>query len=185
MAQIPFEEILIALDTAETSAEIAKYTRAGLVPILIDGDLTVWDSLAIIEYAHDLYPNAGIWPATRSDRAQARSVSAEMHSGFYPLRKTMPMAFCEDRTPHTPAPQAATNIARIIAVWDEALDTQPAGGPFLFGKFCAADAMFAPVVSRFRTYGIPLSGRAKAYADAIWDLAPVHEWQEGAKAEVG
>jgi glutathione S-transferase len=175
-AGIPFEEIVIPLDRPETTAAIAKHSPSGRVPCLLDGDITVWDSLAICEYAAEHHP--ALWPADRAARAKARSVAAEMHSGFAALRTAYPMNIRASK-PKAPTPEVAADIKRIRAVWRDCLTT---GGPFLFGAFSIADCMYAPVVTRFRTYGVTLDGPEAAYADAVWEHPAMVELR-GAAAE--
>ncbi len=182
VAGIPFEEVEIALDQPGTAQQIARHSPAGLVPVLKHGDLTVWDSLAIVEYVNETVAAGGLWPKDPAARARARAMAAEMHSGFADLRRTMPLAVAEDRTPHEPSPGAAKDIARIIALWTEARAGLPEGaGPFLCGGFTAVDAFYAPVVSRFRTYGVDLPPVARAYADAIWSLPAMQDWLDASR----
>jgi glutathione S-transferase len=164
---IPCEEVVIPLDTDETAAQIAAVSPSGRVPVLhIDG-LVVWDSLAIAEFLHERKPAAGLWPQDVGARALARSVSAEMHSSFVALRQQMPMDIrSKHKVPSTD--EVRDDVARIDALWNLCRETHGRGGDYLFGAWCAADAMFAPVVSRFRTYGVELSPVARRYADAVW-----------------
>lgn len=180
---VPFDEEIIPLDQASTREAILARSPSGRVPALIDGALTVWDSLAIIEYLNERYPERGVWPAERVARAVARSVSAEMHSGFTSLRAEMPMSFRSEGLVVSPSPAAEADIQRILELWSDARARFGGAGPFLFGAFSAADAMFAPVVSRFRTYGVALSGACHGYAETIWQLVPMKEWLAGARAE--
>lgn len=185
-AGIPFEEDLILLDRPETKAEILKRSPSGRVPCLIDGDLAIWDSLAILEYVSEKFPDRGLWPADARMRAVARSVSAEMHSGFASLRKEWPMKFAVEGLRKPMSAEVSTDVARIAEIWDGCRRDFGAGGPFLFGRFTIADAMFAPVASRFATYGpVELPARAADWRDEIWSLAAIKEWGEGAKAEIG
>ncbi|MBI1181400.1 MAG: glutathione S-transferase [Alphaproteobacteria bacterium] len=185
---IPFEArlgrlLLAAVQNDDATETITDWSAAGRVPVLRDGDLTVWESLAIIEYLADTYPGAGIWPKDPKQRARARAVSAEMHAGFGALRSEMPMN-TRRRYERFPVGDACmADIERSKALWTDCFDRS--GGPFLFGAFCGADAMFAPVVSRFRTYAVPLEGRCAEYADAVWALPTVKEWLEEAAAEPG
>ncbi len=183
MANIPFEEIQIWLDRPETAASIAQHSPSGLVPALKHGDLTLWDSLAIIEYCHECFPEAGLWPATLEDRALARAVSAEMHSGFAALRRHLPMKFAETRLERPADPQVDRDIRRVQQLWSECRNRHADRGPFLFGAFSGADAMYAPVVSRFRSYDVALPTELQAYADAVWMLPPMSQWLAGAEAE--
>jgi glutathione S-transferase len=179
----PFEEKVIPLDQPTTAAEIAKYSPSGRVPVLLDGDTRIWDSLAICEYLNERYPQAKLWPQDAAVRATARSLSAEMHSGFQALRETFPMKF-KQSVRVDPVPAAAQkDIDRIRTLWTDCRRRFGSGGPFLFGAFSIADAMYAPVVSRFRTYGISLEGAAADYAAAVWKLPSMQEWQAGAEAE--
>ena len=181
-----FEEIVIPLDQPETKAEIHRYSPAGKVPVLRAGDLAIWDSLAIAEYLHERFPDAGLWPADTEARAIARAVSAEMHSGFMALRKRMPMDL--RRQP----PQALTrytdgdlgaDISRIQDIWRECRARFGRSGDFLFGDFCAADAFYAPVVTRFVSYGVELDPVAAAYRDAVMSWPAMHDWISAAKDE--
>lgn len=182
-AGIAFEEQLIPLDQPTSAAEIARISGAGRVPVLVDGPLTVWDSLAICEYLAERFPEKALWPRDPALRAVARSVVAEMHSGFTALRSHCPM---DVRAAYAAAPLPAevqADVRRITALWEECRDRSGAGGPFLFGAFSVADAFYAPVVSRFHTYAVPLTGAARAYADAVWSLPSMRRWIEGARAE--
>jgi glutathione S-transferase len=184
-AQIAFDEVRIPLQQPETTAQIRRYSPSARVPCLIDGTLTVWDSLAICEYVNEQYAQGALWPREVATRARARAVVAEMHSGFGPLRTHMAM---DIRSRHTELGAAARarhdveqNIARIHEIWNECLAAS--GGPLLFGAFSIADAFFAPVVTRFRTYGVPLSTRLAAYSDAVSALPAMREWIATATAE--
>ena len=170
---VPFDEKRIALKRPETKAEILRYSPAGQVPILIDGDTVVWDSLAILEYLAERHPQ--LWPKDRAQRARARAISAEMHSGFPHLREHLSMNTRKHYAGKGRTPQALKEIERIDAIWSEAR------GPFLFGPFTAADAMYAPVVLRFRTYQVEV--RKKSYMDAMLALPAMREWIEAAERE--
>jgi glutathione S-transferase len=186
---IPFLEKKLRFDFTEGSAyrqEVARYSESGLVPVLMDEGLAVWDSLAIAEYLHEHFPEAGVWPADRMARARARCLAAEMHSGFGALRSHCPMnieASMPDVGERVWAEQAAVraNVARIEAAWAGAL--QAHGGPFLFGAFSAADAMFAPVCMRFITYALPVSDSTRAYVQRVASSAGVRAWVADALAE--
>jgi len=187
---IPFTEELIRLDRPETRAELKEKTGAGLVPCLKDGDLLVWDSLAIAEYAAELHPERNLWPADRAARAVARSVCAEMHSGFQDLRLIWPMHMKAERLGVPMDHRVRRNVARIDEIWADCRArfgeraTGDAAGPYLFGAFSIADAVYAPVVSRFRTYGpVALSPKAAAYAEAVWETPALRDWVAGALAE--
>lgn len=171
-----FEEIEITLRQPDTKARIREHSPSGKVPLLKHGDLLIWDSLAICEYLAELFP--ALWPADRAARAMARAVSAEMHSGFQSLRQTMPMDF-HASTPMTDIPpEVQADIDRITALWSDCRARFGAEGPFLFGKFSIADAMFAPVVSRFTTYDVPVDTICAAYMAAVWSLPGMGEWLE-------
>lgn len=178
-----FAEEMIALRQPDTRTRILAFSAAGRVPVLIDGDVTVWESLAICEYVAELFPQAGLWPDERQARAICRSVATEMHAGFAPLRQALPMDY--RATLALPALDAAVadDIARIQAVWRMARERFGAGGPFLFGRFSVADAMYAPVVTRFNTYGVALDEVARAYCTAILALPAMREWLDAARTE--
>ena len=185
---IAFEEINIALRTPDTADSIKAYSPSGKVPALIVGNLTVWDTLAIAEYLADAHPEYAIWPRSAHARAIARSVSAEMHSGFVPLRSNCAMDFNARGLTPLNAEAIAADVARIVEIWDMCRTTYGSGGPFLFGEFSAADALFAPVASRFTSYGLNLTaygddGQAAAYAEALMSLPAMVEWGQDAAAE--
>jgi len=183
-AQIEFEEHRITLDVADTGAQIAEFTDAGRVPVLIIDGCTIWDTLAIAETAAERWPDRQLWPLDRDARAHARCVSAEMHSGFEKLRKGMPMN-CRAMGRKVPLPdELTTDINRVIAIWSDCHKRYSADGDWLFGKFSVADAMFAPVVLRFRTYGINLPESAAAYAKRLLESAAIQEWLAAAETEV-
>jgi glutathione S-transferase len=184
-SNIPFEEIFIPLYTDNPSDKdrILDFTRSGKVPCLIDGDVTVWDSLSIIEYLAERFPEAKLWPDDRAARAHARSISAEMHSGFLPLRNECGMNLHRPIRSVPLSADARANIARIDQIWSECRTRHSKSGPFLFGAFGAADAMFAPVVHRFRSYAIDVTPAAKAYMDTMMALAAFVEWTRAGLAE--
>jgi glutathione S-transferase len=179
---IACDEIVIPLDRDESHARIAAVSPSGRVPVLHADGLIVWDTLAIAEFLHERRPDAGLWPNDATARACARSVSAEMHSGFGELRARLPMdvraLYAVPRTAELTA-----DIARIDALWNMCRATFGRGGKFLFGAWSAADAMFAPVVSRFRTYGVQLSAEASAYAAAVWEWPDLKSLVAEAAAE--
>ena len=178
----PFEEILVGLDLPDTAQQIRKYSPSGRVAALLDGDTTVWDSLAICEYLHEKFPEAQLWPKDAKQRALARSVSAEMHSGFANLRNDCSMKILKTYPGKPLRAETQAEVDRIVELWSDCL--QKSGGPWLFGaRPGIADAMYAPVVSRFRTYSIPVAGAARAYCDTVWAWPAVQKWVEGAKAE--
>jgi glutathione S-transferase len=172
---LPFEERRIPLDQPNTQQEILKHTPAGKVPCLVDGANVVWDSLAILEYLAEKRPE--LWPADAAARARARSVSAEMHSGFFAVRNAMPMNVRNRYPGKGRSAEVDADVARIDAIWSAARK------PLLFGGFCAADAMFAPVAVRFRTYEPPLSAASRAYLQALLALPAMQEWSAAAGRE--
>jgi glutathione S-transferase len=182
-AGIGFEEIRLSLYADGARQAILRYSAAGKVPVLKDGGLTIWDSLAICEYLAEKYPEKRLWPSETSARARARSVCAEMHSGFTHLRTLMPMNVRREISGRVGSAEVSAEIARIEAIWNECRTRFGEHGPFLFGAFSIADAMYAPVVSRLRTYGVPLAGAPAQYAGAIHALPAMQEWIAGARAE--
>lgn len=182
---IPFEETVIPLytDNPADKQRILAFSRAGKVPVLVDGDITVWDSLAIIEYIAERFPEKKLWPDDRAARAHARAVSAEMHSGFMALRGECGMNLHRPVRAVTLSADAQANVARVQEIWRECRERYGASGPFLFGRFGAADAMFAPVVHRFRTYAIEVSPQTQAYMEAMMALPAFQEWTRDGLAE--
>ena len=180
---IPFEEICIPLYLEASPARIREHSPSGKVPALIDGATTVWDSLAICEYANERFPELEGWPKAPEARAVARSVSAEMHSGFLEVRGELPMWVRGRRSGVTPSPAARAGIDRIVEIWSDCRRRFGSGGSFLFGRFGIADAMYAPVVTRFATYGIELTGAARDYAAAVQALPALREWVLAARDE--
>lgn len=176
-----FTTEVILLDQADTKAKIRAVNPAARVPVLHDGDLVVHDSLAICEYVAELYPNAGLWPADRKARARARSLAAEMHSGFQALRQQMPMELVTRKPGQGRTPESLADIARVQDIWKTALAAS--GGPFLFGAFTIADAMFAPVATRFETYAVELEPACRAYSDALHALPAMRAWHADAAKE--
>lgn len=182
---VPFRETVICLQQDDTAARIGAYSAAGKVPVLIHGAVTVWESLAILDYLADAFPEKPWWPRDSAARALARAVAAEMHAGFAALRGHMPMnvraAVPDKRRP----PEVEADIARIAAIWTQARGRFGAEGPFLFGAFSNADAMYAPVVTRFRTYGVipALPPSARAYCEAMLAFQPLRDWYAEAAAE--
>jgi glutathione S-transferase len=179
---IEFEEILVRLALDDTDAQIRRYSPSGRVPALVETDgAVVWDSLAIAETLAERYTQHALWPRDAAARAHARSVSAEMHSGFGALRNEMPMKIRARLPGQGATPEALADVARIDALWSECLAQY--GGPFLFGEFGIADAMFAPVVMRFNTYSPALSPAASAYAQRLDALPAVRQWCADALAD--
>jgi glutathione S-transferase len=184
-SKIAFREEHVRLRQPDTVAQIARHSPSGRVPVLKHGALTVWDSLAICEYVAELAPEARLWPEHAGERAAARAVAAEMHSGFQALRQEFPMDFHERIGGRAPSEQARADIERVIGIWCGMRRKYGAADPFLFGSFTIADAMYAPVATRFRTYGIDLAaygddGSAAAYAQTVLALPAMAEWGEGA-----
>jgi glutathione S-transferase len=186
---LPFQERKLRFDFTPGSAfyaEVSQLSPAGKVPLLVDDGLVVWDTLAITETLHERYPQAGVWPADAVARARARSLVAEMHSGFGALRQHCPMNI-EAQLPEVGArvlneqPGVARDLARIQQMWAEQLQTT--GGPMLFGRFCAADAFYAPVAMRIRSYGLPVDAVCQAYIERLVALPGVAAWIEDALAE--
>lgn len=176
---IPFEEQVTPLYVEGSREILLKQAPSGKVPVLRDGGLAIWDSLAIVEYLAEKFPDAGVWPQNAAERARARSLCAEMHSGFQGLRQQCPTNFRRERrsAPLEIGAAAQADLARIEQIFGAAK------GPFLFGDFSAADAFFAPVVFRLDTYALPLAAPTRAYCDAILAHPAVSAWREGARAE--
>jgi glutathione S-transferase len=179
---IAFDEILIPLDLPDTKEKVLRHSPAGKVPILIDGDVTVWESIAIMEYAGDAW-GAPVWPQERAARAMARSVAAEMHAGFSALRSACPMNLGKKFARRDRGEGVARDVARFGEIVRQARERVSGGGPFLFGAFSAADAMYAPLVTRLDTYSIDLDPTTRAYADAILSLPAFQEWRSAALDE--
>jgi glutathione S-transferase len=189
-AGIPFEEVVIPFDGMEEKSpfriELAKISPAGRVPVLVDDGLVIWDTLAIAEYLAEKFPQLQLWPSDPAQRARARSVVAEMHAGFGALRNAFGMNI-EASLPEIGAkvlreqPQVRADVDRIVQMWTELL--QRHGGPLLFGRFTIADAFYAPVVTRFITYAVPLPAPIAAYMDRVLALPSVAAWRSAALAE--
>jgi glutathione S-transferase len=184
---VAFDEVVIPLYEPQSRAEILRYTPSGKMPTLVHerkpvGPVTVWESLAIGEYLAEIFPQAGLWPKDPEARAHARAISNEMHAGFLPLRRHFPMNMRSvfDREI---IPEIQGDIDRITSLWRDCRQRFGKGGDFLFGSFTIADAMFAPVVSRFRTFKLPLDGEIEAYARAITAWPAYQEWLAGARNE--
>jgi glutathione S-transferase len=182
---IPFEEVFVPLytDNKADKDRILSFTRSGKVPALIDGDITVWDSLAIIEYLAERFPDAKLWPQDRAARAHARSISAEMHSGFLPLRGECGMNLHRPIGAVTLSADAQANVVRVEQIWTECRERYGKQGPYLFGPFTAADAMYAPVVHRLRTYAIKVAPPAQVYIETMTALPAFVEWTNAGLAE--
>jgi len=182
-AGIEFDEIVIPLDANDTRERILAHSPTGLVPLLKDGGVTVWESLAILEYVAEKHPEKHLWPEDDVARAHARSISQEMHAGFGALRQACPMNCRRRYESFDLSREVEADVARIQAIWSECRASSAEGGDFLFGHFTIADAMFAPVASRFMTYGITLDAASRAYVDALVAHPPMHEWCEAAALE--
>lgn len=181
--KIPFEETVIPLDLPETRKLILKHSPTAKVPALVDGPITVWESLAIIEYLAEIFPEKAIWPRGKAARALARSLSSEMHAGFQALRQHCPMNFVRPVRKLALTEAVEADVARIEAAWAHARKTYGKAGPFLFGRFSAADAMFAPVVNRLHIYDIPVSRGTRDYMAAMMALPAWKAWATDAEAE--
>ena len=180
---IDFEELRLPLDTPEFRARIGEFSPTGKVPALLHDGVAVWESLAILEYINETFLGGRGWPHERAPRAHARAIAAEMHAGFAALRRELPLNLQRRGAPATPGPEAARDIARVQQLWREARARFGTDGPFLFGGFGLADAMYAPVALRFVAYGIALTAEAQAYVEAITALPAVIEWRAAAEAE--
>lgn len=183
VAGIPFQETVVPLDDPGFTATVGRHSGSGKVPVLIDGDVEVWESLAILEYLADKFPEAHLWPAERVARAHARAIATEMHAGFASLRKYLPMNVARPPMPRAGGDDVRRDVARIEAIWRDCRKRFGANGPFLFGQFGAADAMYAPVVSRFHTYAIEVGPDAKAYMAAMMALPAWTSWTAAALRE--
>ena len=183
VAGIPFTEEVISLDAADFKARVTKISGSGKVPALLDGEVRVWESLAILAYLAETFPDAKLWPAERAARAHARGISAEMHAGFTALRRECPMNMWRPVLARELTAQATADVRRVEAIWTDCRTRFGAGGPFLFGGFGAADAMYAPVVSRLHTYAVKMGAAARAYMAAVMGLPAWQEWRAAALKE--
>lgn len=185
---VPFEEAVIRLNHDSTTAEVQKRSPSGRVPLLKitenGREHLIWDSLAICETLAERHPDAKLWPDDPFVRAEARSYAAEMHSGFPDLRQQLPMEFVRKMPLPELRDTTKAQISRIIAAWTEALERHGSGGGFLFGRFSIADCMYAPVVSRFRSYCVEVPAIVQRYCDRIWALPGMRDWEKAAQAEV-
>ncbi|HZA67822.1 MAG TPA: glutathione S-transferase family protein [Geminicoccaceae bacterium] len=182
-AGVPFDEVLIRLSEPGSKAKLLEHSPAGRVPVLKHGERTVWDSLAIIEYLAEVCPQAGLWPTDPAARAHARSISAEMHAGFQALRSHMPMNLRKSLPGKGRGRDVAEDVERICAIWSDCRARFGAGEPFLFGRFTAADVMYTPVATRFRTYAVELDDVCQAYVDAVLARPDFLEWHAAALEE--
>jgi len=182
-SRLPFEEVRVPLYLPGSKETLRKYSPSGKVPVLLHGAVTIWDSLAISEYLAERHPELRLWPVDALQRTLARSISAEMHSGFAALRSNMSMN-CRGFFPGLGRTvEVAADIERIQRIWTDCRERFAGSGPYLFGTFTIADAMYAPVALRFKTYAVQLSSTAQQYADAILALPGLHEWIAAARAE--
>jgi glutathione S-transferase len=182
-AGISFEEELLRFGTPDFAARVKRHSPAGRVPVLVDGELAIWDSLAIAEYVAEKFPDKGLWPDATPARALARSICAEMHSGFSDLRSRMTMNCQTHFTNVLFDVKVRREAARIVDIWQDARQRFGGTSPFLFGRFTVADAFFAPVTIRFSGYGVPLPPVAQQYVDTILALPAMQQWIAAAKAE--
>jgi glutathione S-transferase len=183
MAQIPFEETVIPLYEGKSRKHILDHSGAGKVPVLHHGKMTIWESLAILEYLAEIFPDRRLWPEGKAARATARSAATEMHSGFAALRNACPMNLHRPRKAITLSDDVKADITRIEALWRDCRRNHGKKGRFLFGAFGNVDAMFAPVVTRFDTYDIKLSPEARAYVDAVLATPAFQAWKQAALQE--
>ena len=187
VAGIPFAETVISLDAPDFKPRLLAVSGTGKVPTLVDGDVKVWESLSILEYLAEKFPAAGLWPKDTGARAHARTVATEMHGGFIPLRKLLPMNLWRPIIKRELTPDAAANIKRIEAMWADCRarfgQKSENAGPFLFGAFGAADAMYAPVVSRLHTYAVDVTPATRAYMNAVMALPAWREWHDAGVRE--
>jgi glutathione S-transferase len=181
--KIPFEDVTIPLDLPETRALILEHSPTGKCPALHDGPIAIWESLAIAEYIAEVYSDKAIWPRDKAARAHARALSSEMHAGYQALRQHCPTNFRRPVRRIELTDAVKDDVARIEAAWAHARETFGKAGPFLFGDFSAADAMFAPVVNRFHVYDVPVSQGTRDYMDAIMALPAWKAWIADAEAE--
>ena len=187
LAAVDFEEIVVPLDLPDTQPTIRKHSPSGRVPVLLHRGLPVWESLAIGEYLNELRPEAGLWPASLAARTHARAISTEMHAGFLDLRSNMPMNIRASFPGKGMTPAVRADIERITGLWRDCRKrfggAFPRDDGFLFGTFGGADAMYAPVVTRFRTYGVKLDSDSEAYCTAVLAHPTMKEWVDAARNE--
>jgi glutathione S-transferase len=181
--RMTFEEEVIPLYEPGSSEKVRRYSPAGKVPILLDGDMAIWESLAILEHLAEKFPKAALWPADEKARAHGRAISAEMHAGFSALRRHCPMNMRRRRRKLALTPEVAEDVRRIEAIWTECRDRFGDAGPFLLGPFSIADAMYAPVVSRFFSYDIGVAAAAEAYMATMMSLPAWKEWEAAGERE--
>lgn len=182
-AGIPFTETKIWIRKPDSLRQIHRFSPAGRVPVLIDGKITVWESLAICEYLAEKFPRKTLWPQNAQAKAEAGSVSHEMHAGFQALRSSLPCHFLARYRNFVVTPEAQADIDRVLEIWAGCRKRWGKGGPFLFGRFSVADAMYAPVVFRFLAYGVRVSGPARDYMKTIESMPATREWVRAAAGE--
>jgi glutathione S-transferase len=183
VAGIAFAETVISLEAKDFKARVLEVSGAGKVPVLIDGDTRIWESLAILEYLAEKFPAAALWPKDAAARAHARAIASEMHAGFMPLRRHLPMNVWRPVKLRPLDDGSKADVTRIDAIWSDCRTRYGAAGPFLFGAFSAADAMYAPVIWRFHTYAVDVSAPARAYMSAMMALPAWQEWRDAARRE--
>lgn len=184
MSGLKYEEQVIRLDRPETRSAIGAKSPSGRVPVLVDGEVMVWDSLAIAEYVAEKAQGRALWPKETAARAVARAVCAEMHSGFQALRQNMPMNICKEAPGQGRAPGVDQDIGRICDIWRQCREKFGQKGEFLFGEASIADAFFAPVVTRFGTYGVGVDALCEGYRQTVLKWAPMQKWVACARAEL-
>jgi glutathione S-transferase len=183
VAGIAFDEEVVSLEAKDFKERVTRISGTGKVPALADGKVQIWESLAILEYLAEKFPDARLWPADAEARAHARAIASEMHAGFVPLRRALPMNMWRPVMRRELAPDVHANVRRIEAMWTDCRTRHGADGPFLFGSFGAADAMYAPVVSRFHTYDVEVNAVARGYMAAVMALPAWGEWRAVALRE--
>jgi glutathione S-transferase len=183
VAGIAFAETVISLEAKDFKARVLEVSGAGKVPVLIDGDTRIWESLAILEYLAEKFPTAALWPKDAAARAHARAIASEMHAGFMPLRRHLPMNVWRPVKVRPLDDGSKADVTRIDAIWGDCRTRYGAAGPFLFGAFSAADAMYAPVIWRFHTYAVDVSAPARAYMSAMMALPAWQDWRDAARRE--
>jgi glutathione S-transferase len=183
VAGIAFDDVVISLSADDFKSRMAKVSGTGKVPTLIDGDVHIWESLAILEYLAETFPAAKLWPTRTAARAHARTISSEMHAGFTALRRACPMNMARPVKRRELDDEAKANVRRIEALWVDCRERFGAGGRFLFGAFGAADAMYAPIVARFHTYDVEVGRAARVYMAAVMALPAWAEWRAAALEE--
>lgn len=180
---VPFEETVIPMYFPESKGRMLDVSPTGKMPCLVDGDITVWESLAIMEFLHERFPDKGVWPRVPAARAHARAIASEMHAGFQALRQTCPMNLAKRFALRELSSDVADNVRRLEGMWSDCRRRFSGGGPYLFGDFCAADAMYAPVVTRLDTYQVPVSSETRRYMDAVLAHPAFVKWRTAALAE--